>query len=155
MSFTSTIKNELVTIDLTKLEELSELSGLLKNTTVDGKGLNISTENASLARFLFSSLKKNYDALIKVSVKKGYNYNKNYIYGLDVYKNDNIIIKDLAIDKDIPDSYLIDDEENFNKYDMEVIGDDFVTIYNNMIRHNSLKLGIKIYSIYKRIRENY
>lgn len=66
MSFTSTIKNELVTIDLTKLEELSELSGLLKNTTVDGKGLNISTENASLARFLFSSLKKNYDALIKV-----------------------------------------------------------------------------------------
>ena len=37
------------------------------------------------------------------------------------------------------------DEENFNKYDMEVIGDDFVTIYNNMIRHNSLKLGFHIF----------
>ena len=37
------------------------------------------------------------------------------------------------------------DEENFKKYDMEVIGDDFVTIYNNMIRHNSLKLGFHIF----------
>ena len=37
------------------------------------------------------------------------------------------------------------DEENVKKYDMEVIGDDFVTIYNNMIRHNSLKLGFHIF----------
>ena len=116
MSFTSTIKNELVTLDLTKLEELSELSGLLKNTTIDKKRLNISTESAALARFVFSRLKKNYDALIKVSVKKGYNYNKNYIYGLDVYKNDKTIIKDLTIDKDIPNSYLIDDEDTKRAY---------------------------------------
>ena len=37
------------------------------------------------------------------------------------------------------------DEENFSKYDMQVIGDDLVTISNNMIRHNSLKLGFHIF----------
>ena len=81
MSFTSTIKNELSTIGLSKLEQLSELSGILKNTVEHGSKLDINTENASLARFIFNSLKNNYNALIKVSVKKGYNYNKNYIYG--------------------------------------------------------------------------
>lgn len=37
------------------------------------------------------------------------------------------------------------DEENFGKFDMQVIGDDLVTISNNMIRHNSLKLGFHIF----------
>ena len=34
---------------------------------------------------------------------------------------------------------------NFENYDMQVIGDDMVTISNNMIRHNSLKLGFHIF----------
>ena len=37
------------------------------------------------------------------------------------------------------------DEENFEKFDMQVIGDDLVTISNNMVRHNSLKLGFHIF----------
>lgn len=37
------------------------------------------------------------------------------------------------------------DEENFDNFDMQVIGDDLVTISNNMIRHNSLKLGFHIF----------
>jgi len=37
------------------------------------------------------------------------------------------------------------DEENFAKYNIQVIGDDMVTISNNMIRHNSLKLGFHIF----------
>ena len=40
---------------------------------------------------------------------------------------------------------VIYDEENFDNFDMQVIGDDLVTIYNNMIRHNSLKLGFHIF----------
>ena len=80
MSFTSIIKNELVSINLSKLEQLSELSGFLRNSIEGKKKLNIVTENASIARLIFNLLKTNYDALIKVSVKKGYNYNKNYLY---------------------------------------------------------------------------
>ena len=40
---------------------------------------------------------------------------------------------------------VIYDEENFDNFDMQVIGDDLVTISNNMIRHNSLKLGFHIF----------
>ena len=116
MSFTSNIKTEIANISTTKLEQLSELAGFLKNSK-DGKdNLKISTENAALARLTFNRLKENYDALIRVSVKKGYNYNKNYIYGLDVYKNKDIIIKDLSLDKNIPDKYLLDDEDTKRAY---------------------------------------
>ena len=116
MSFTSTIKNELVSIELSKLEQLSELSGFLRNSIESDKKLNITTENASIARLIFNRLKNNYDALIRVSVKKGYNYNKNYIYNLEVYKNDYIIINDLSLDTNIPDIYLIDDEDSKRAY---------------------------------------
>ena len=116
MSFTSTIKNELVSIELSKLEQLSELSGLLRNSIDSDNKLNITTENASIARLIFNRLKNNYDALIRVTVKKGYNYNKNYIYNLEVYKNDYIIINDLSLDTNIPDIYLIDDEDTKRAY---------------------------------------
>ena len=116
MSFTSKIKNELVESELSKLEQLSELSGLLKNSIDNSSKLNITTENAAIARLIFNRLKNNYDALIRVSVKKGYNYNKNYIYGLEVYKNVDNIIKDLSLDSIVPNSYLIDDEDTKRAY---------------------------------------
>lgn len=116
MSFTSRIKNELVESELSKLEQVSELSGLLKNSIDNSSKLNITTENASIARLIFNRLKNNYDALIRVSVKKGYNYNKNYIYGLEVYKNVDNIINDLSLDTVVPNSYLIDDEDTKRAY---------------------------------------
>ena len=116
MSFTSRIKNELVESEISKLEQVSELSGLLKNSIDNSSKLNITTENAAIARFIFSRLKNNYDALIRVSVKKGYNYNKNYIYGLEVYKKVDSIIKDLSLDTVVPNSYLIDDEDTKRAY---------------------------------------
>ena len=116
MSFTSRIKNELVESELSKLEQVSELSGLLRNSIDNSSKLNITTENAAIARLMFNRLKNNYDALIRVSVKKGYNYNKNYIYGLEVYKNVDNIIKDLSLDSIVPNSYLIDDEDTKRAY---------------------------------------
>lgn len=116
MSFTSIIKNELAGIELSKVEQLSELSGLLRNSILNDKKLTITTENASIARLIFNRLKNNYDALIRVSVKKGYNYSKNYIYNLEVYKNEYIIINDLSLDSNIPDIYLIDDEDTKRAY---------------------------------------
>lgn len=109
MSFTNIIKNELVNINLNKLEQISEMSGLLKNTIDTSYGFKITTENASVAKFIFKTLKNNYDVFIKVSVRRGYNYNKNYIYVLETYKNYSIIIDDLSLEKVCPDRYLIDD----------------------------------------------
>lgn len=116
MSFTSNIKSELTKLSLTKLEQLSELSGFLKNSIDDILRFKIRTENAAVARLVFNMLKENYDVLIRVSVKRGYNYNKNYIYGLDVYKNKDSIIKDLSLNNNIPDNYLIDDDDTKKAY---------------------------------------
>ena len=116
MSFTSNIKTELTNIKLSKLEQISQLSGLLRNSIEEHTKMKITTENAAIARWVFNNLKNSYNALIKVSVKKGYNYNKNYIYGLDVYKNHDLIIKDLSLDTLIPDNYLIDDEDTKRAY---------------------------------------
>lgn len=116
MSFTSNIKTELTNIKLSKLEQISQLSGLLRNSIEENTKMKITTENAAIARWIFNNLKNSYNALIKVSVKKGYNYNKNYIYGLDVYKNYDLIIKDLSLDTLLPDNYLIDDEDTKRAY---------------------------------------
>ena len=116
MSFTSTIKNELASLELSKLEQISELSGLLKNSIDNSSNLNITTENVAIARLIFNRLKDIYDALSRVSVKKGFNYNKNYIYGLEVYKNSELIIEDLSLNTIIPNSYLIDDEDTKRAY---------------------------------------
>ena len=68
-------------------------------------------------------------------------------------KVDVVIANNGYIDASMADKYktleqkdpVIFDSENFKDYDMQVIGDDLVTIYNNMIRHNSLKLGFHIF----------
>ena len=68
-------------------------------------------------------------------------------------KVDIVIANNGYIDASMADKYktleqkdpVIFDSENFKNYDMQVIGDDLVTIYNNMIRHNSLKLGFHIF----------
>lgn len=109
MSFTNKIKNELVNIELTRLQIISELSGLLKNSLVEDKNLKISTENSIIAKFLFQLLKKQFDIYIHVSVRKGYNYNKNYIYTLVAGEKLSLINKELSLNYNIPDSYLIDD----------------------------------------------
>lgn len=116
MSFTSKIKTELVNTDEKKLEKLSILSGFLKNSSEGSGNLKIITENVSIAKWAFNNLKDIYGALIKVSVKNGYNYNKNYIYSLDLYSKKDEIIKDLSLNHNIPSNYLIDDEDSKRAY---------------------------------------
>ena len=115
MSFTNTVKNELVELPLNKIELTSVLSGFLKNSISSERNLKITTENAVIARFIFKTIKENYDVYIKVSVKKGYNYNKNYIYNLDIADKKNIV-NDLCLDKTIPEDYLLDDDDLKRSY---------------------------------------
>ncbi len=109
MSFTNTVKNEVVKVPLSKLEQISLLSALLTNTMDTYDDHKVITESAVVAKFIFTLIKDMYSSYIKVSVRKGYNYNKNYIYILDITNNFSIISEDLSLNKIIPDSYLIDD----------------------------------------------
>ena len=46
---------------------------------------------------------------MKITVRQGYNYNKNYIYILEVNIIDNIV-KDLDVNNNIPNDYIIGDD---------------------------------------------
>lgn len=111
MSFTSIVKNELSKLELEKIEAISELSAILKNNAlIDNNCIKVTTENSSVARHIFNSLKDIYKISPKITVRRGYNYSKNYIYILEIKEKKDLIIKDLSLDTDIPNSYVLDDD---------------------------------------------
>ena len=110
MSFTSIVKNELSKLELDKIEAISELSAILRNSATLDNSIKISTENASVARHIYKLFKDIYDTNLKITVRQGYNYNKNYIYILEILKNKDIIIKDLDLLNNIPNDFIIDDD---------------------------------------------
>ena len=111
MSFTSTVKNELSKLELNNIEAVTYLSVLLRNnsTIINGE-LKISTENSSVARQIFNLIKRQYNISLHIIVRKGYNYNKNYIYLLSTKNKVNQIVEDLNLNKNIPLEYLISDD---------------------------------------------
>lgn len=109
MSFTSIVKTEISKLTFGKAEIISELSAILKNIGVIDKTIKIATENASLARKIFSEIKEMYNVSSKITVRRGYNFNKTYLYILDVHDKINDIIIDLDLEHAIPSSYLVDD----------------------------------------------
>ena len=117
MSFTSIVKNELSKLELTKLESITELSSILKNNAiVTSNSIKITTENSSVARHIFNQVKNLYSVSCKITVRKGYNYNKNYIYILEITQKLNTIINDLCLNKIIPDEYIVDDDNLLRIY---------------------------------------
>lgn len=110
MSFTSTVKNELSKLELEKIEKISLLSAILKNSGIIDKTIKITTENSSLARHIFGLIKDIYSITPKITVRKGYNYNKNLIYILEIKEKKDIIVKDLSLNSIIPEEYILDDD---------------------------------------------
>ena len=116
MSFTSDIKSEVSKLKHERVETIAELSVILKNSANIGDTIKITTENASVARYVFSAIKDLYGISSKISVRNGYNYTKNFIYILEVTKHINEIIKDLSLDTNIPKNYIIDDDLSKRAY---------------------------------------
>lgn len=116
MSFTSTVKNEVSKLDTQLDQNISELSGILKNISSFGDTLKIATENASLARRIFNLIKLEYNITPKVVVRRGYNFNKNYIYLLEIHSNLEEIKTSLSLNKIVPDKYIVADEELSRAY---------------------------------------
>jgi len=111
MSFTSVVKNELSKLELNKLEAITELSAILKNNAlIDKDTIKITTENSSVARHIFNLVKELYSISSKITVRRGYNYQKNYIYILEINKKVEYIVKDLSLGADIPSNYMLDDD---------------------------------------------
>ena len=116
MSFTSNVKNEITKIKLEEVEEITFLSAILQNQELSYDKIKITTENASLARRIFTILKDLYQISPLITVRRGYNYNKNYIYILEINKRIKEILNNLGIEfnnkiRTYPMSYIIDDIE--------------------------------------------
>jgi cell division protein WhiA len=118
VSFTSIVKNEVSKLELFPTEKYAELSALITSNGQIGNTIKIVTENASVARCAFTIIKDLYHINSKITVRRGYNFTKNYLYIIEITKNISKILKELTIDDHsrIPKSYLVDDEDTKRAY---------------------------------------
>lgn len=121
MSFTSIVKNEVSKLETIETESIAELSAIIQNSEFSLKQIRISTENASVARRVYSLIRDLFNEYAKITVRKGYNYSKNLIYILEINNNVLNILKSLAIVENdkiikVPKEYIIDDMDTMRAY---------------------------------------
>ena len=116
MSFTSEVKNEVSKLDFTEAENIAELSALITTTAEIDTTIKITTENASVARKIFYTIKQIFDINVKITVRKGFNFQKKYLYILEITKNIDNILETLGIENNITSKYIYDDEETLRAY---------------------------------------
>lgn len=114
MTFTANVKNELCTLETRPIEILSELSAIIRNSYKDQTTIKIITENILVAERIYRLINLEYNISPQIIVRKGYNYNKNYLYILEVKEVD-MICRDLNIEE-VPKEYLVADEEQIKAY---------------------------------------
>lgn len=116
MSFSSKVKNEIAKISDEKLCcQIAELSALIKmNGTIQILGRNrigvkLTTENAAIARRIFSLIKSNFDIQTRVTMTRNKQLKKNYSYTLlvDSYTASENILKKLGIMNETMGGYKI------------------------------------------------
>ena len=114
MSFTAQIKTEISKQKYNKLEQISLLSAIIRNETIE-ENIKITNENQEVANLIFNLLGQNFQIIPKITVRKGYNYNKNYIYIIEI-KNTQQIKQDLSLNQNIPQDYIISDDNLIRTY---------------------------------------
>lgn len=104
MSFASEMKNELTRIEVDTCCMKSELSALIKMNGAlshfDGDWIiNIQTENAAIARRIFSLIKKVYRVEIELLVRRKMKLKKNNVYICRIKNDSRLVLENLDIMK--------------------------------------------------------
>ena len=115
MSFTSNIKSEITKQKFDKLEQISLLSGIIRNENIEDT-IRMSNENKDVANLVFSLFRQLYKIIPKITVRKGYNYNKNYIYIIEISDKIREIKQDLSLNTEIPNQYITADDNLTRTY---------------------------------------
>ena len=92
MSFTSTIKSEIVKYDLEKSEAFSFLAGFIRNNGVINNKLIINSENIKIIECIISLIKKYFDIKYEVNIISNLNFNKKKIIEISIYDYKNLLI---------------------------------------------------------------
>jgi cell division protein WhiA len=116
MSFTSVVKNEISKIELFQTEKYAELAALIANNSEGKENIRIVTENASVARRFFSIIKDLYHVSPKITVRKGSNFTKNFLYIVEMNPKTSQMIMELIENKLFPKEYIIDDIDSKRAY---------------------------------------
>ena len=121
MSFTGEVKSEIIGLDTIDSEKISELSAIIHNSSIIDNTIKINSENNAVIRHIFGLIKDLYRITPKITVRRGYNYSKNYIYILELNTKTKEILNDLGIKETdsllvVPKSYIVDDDSLLRQY---------------------------------------
>ncbi len=123
MSFTTTIKDEISKLEVTRSEYIAELSGFVRNNaSIESNILYLTTENTSIAKRLLKLFKEIYDIKLNIETTKNTNLSKKTLYLISVKEKVDFILKDLNyydeenhyLEK--PKEYLIDNTDEKKAY---------------------------------------
>ncbi len=178
MTFSTEVKNEITKLESSRLEYISELSALVRNSAIIDDTIKIVIENNAVARRAYKLLKEIYDVNPSITIRKRIGINKGYSYILEIKKRIGDILTDLSImDKglflNIPKSYIYDDEDTkraylrgvfistgsindpkTSRYHLEFIVDDneYATFVSSLLNENNLNSKVirreKNYMVY-------
>ena len=121
MSFTGEVKSEITNLEIIETEKISELSAIIHNSDISLTSIKISSENNNIIRHVYTLIKELYDITPRVIVRRGYNYNKQYIYFLELNHKVFDILNDLGIINNtrllsIPKDFIYDDDSLIRAY---------------------------------------
>ena len=120
MSFTSTVKDEVTRIETSKLEDISELSAIVRVAALLNDNINVVVENNAVARRTFKLVKNIYGISPSITIRNK-KLGKGFTYILNIKNKNKEILEDLSIlDNNkylsTPKEYLISDEEQLRAY---------------------------------------
>ena len=123
MSFTTIVKNEITNIELQNTEKIAELSGFVRsNYKYTNQIVELSSENAKVAKRVYLLLKTLYGIDTSIEQKKIANFNKKKVFVLTIDNKVDDILSDLSVlspEKeflDNPKEYIIDSIEEKKAY---------------------------------------
>lgn len=119
MTFSGKIKQDISNLEGSKLENISELSGiLLSNADIKLYSIRVQTENINVANRIFKIIKNIYNVTSNIMIKKNYNFKKNEMYIIEVKKDVPKILKDIGLLNEqgfqllkTPNDFIVSDDE--------------------------------------------
>lgn len=119
MTFSGKIKQTISSLEESKLEYISELSGVFStNADIKLYAIRVQTENINVANRIFKIIKNIYGVTSNIIIKKNYNFKKNELYIIEIKKDVPKILKDLGLLNEqgfqllkIPNEFIVSDDE--------------------------------------------
>ena len=121
MTFTTRLKEEITKNEISPLESLIELSAYVRYSShIKKNRINLTFENASVARRIYKDIKVNFGVDIKVTVRNQKRFRIKQIYILDINEKVNQILETLNINKEgrrtLPEEYFLNNREEIISY---------------------------------------